>query len=109
MEIEGIIYHHDNAPAHRAIDTQDTIDFLGMERIPHAPYSPDLAPMDFALFPRLKSDLRGKRFADLNDLRMEIRRVLGLYEKDWFMEVFRKWVHRHRKCVACAGEYFEKM
>jgi histone-lysine N-methyltransferase SETMAR len=72
METEELIYHQDNAPAHRAIETLDTIDFLGMERIPHAPYSPDLAPMDFALFPRLKAELRGKRFADLDDLRMEV-------------------------------------
>jgi len=62
MEIEEIIYHHDNAPSHRTADTLETIDFLGMERPEHAPYSPDLAPMDFALFPRLKSELRGKRF-----------------------------------------------
>ena len=51
MKIKEIIYHHDNAPSHRAADTLGRIDFLGME---HAPYSPDLAPMDFALFPRFR-------------------------------------------------------
>ena len=40
-------------------------------RIQHAPYSPDLAPFDFALFPQLKSDLHGKRFSDLGELRTE--------------------------------------
>lgn len=59
MEIEGIIFHHDSASAH-LIDMQETIDFQGMERIAHTPYSPDLAPMDFVLFPRLKADLHGK-------------------------------------------------
>ena len=42
-----------------------TIDFLGYERIQHPPYSPDLAPMDFALFTRLKEKLRVKKFESL--------------------------------------------
>ena len=58
MEIEEIIYHHDNAPSHRAADTLKTIDFRGIKRLEHAHYSPDLAPMYFALFLRLKSDHR---------------------------------------------------
>ena len=35
--------------------------------IKHAPYSLDLAPFDFVLFPLLKLDLHGKRFSDLDD------------------------------------------
>ena len=38
---------------------------LGFELQPHAPYSPDLAPYDFFLFPILKILLRGKRFSSL--------------------------------------------
>ena len=41
------------------------------DRIQHAPYSLDLAPFDFAFFPQLKSDLHGKLFSDLDDLRKE--------------------------------------
>ena len=40
-------------------------------RIQHDPYSLDLAPFDFAIFPQLKSDLQGKRFSDLDELRTE--------------------------------------
>ena len=40
-------------------------------RIQHAPYSLDLAPFDFAFFPHLKSELHGKRFSDLDELRTE--------------------------------------
>jgi hypothetical protein len=31
-------------------------------------YSPDLAPADFWLFPKLKSVLKGKRFSDVEDI-----------------------------------------
>ena len=34
----------------------------GFEVLPHAPYSPDMAPSDFSLFPKLKSNLRGTQF-----------------------------------------------
>jgi transposase len=30
--------------------------------VPQPPYSPDLAPADFFLFPKLKSSLKGRRF-----------------------------------------------
>ena len=41
------------------------------DRIQHSPYLLDLAPFDFAFFPQLKSDLHGKRFSDLDELRTE--------------------------------------
>ena len=36
----------------------------GYEILPHPPYSPDLAPFDYHLFPKLKSELRGRRYDD---------------------------------------------
>jgi hypothetical protein len=44
---------------------------LAKHRIPvvlHPPYSPDLAPCDFFLFPRLKSILKGKQFQDVAEI-----------------------------------------
>jgi transposase len=32
------------------------------------PYSPDLAPNDFWLFPKIKSALKGQRFQDIEDI-----------------------------------------
>lgn len=108
-EVENFIFHQDNAPAHRAEDTLLTIDFLGFERLRHAPYSPDCAPMDYAVFPQLKSELRGRRFADLQQIRMAVRKVIAGYDKTWYSDIYYKWVERHRKCIAHNGEYFEKL
>jgi len=33
------------------------------------PYSPDLAPCDFFLFPRMKRDLKGRRFQNVEEVR----------------------------------------
>jgi histone-lysine N-methyltransferase SETMAR len=70
VSIENLILHQDNAPAHRARDTQLNIQIhLGAEVLSHPPYLPDLSPCDFALFPRLKKELRGRRFDNLDELR----------------------------------------
>jgi histone-lysine N-methyltransferase SETMAR len=45
---------HDNAPAHRALKTQKKLAYLGVQYLDHPPYSPDLAPSDYHLFPGLK-------------------------------------------------------
>jgi len=35
----------------------------------HTIYSPDLAPCDFFLFPRMKRDVKGKRFQNVEEVR----------------------------------------
>lgn len=108
QELENIILHQDNAPAHTAVQTTLEIDLLGFERISHPPYSPDLAPMDFALFPAIKSQLRGMKFDNLGELKLEVSRIISKFDKQWFQNVFKSWVQRHEKCISCDGRYFEK-
>ena len=98
----------DNASSHTAAATQLEIDILGFRTISHPPYSPDLAPFDFAIFPSIKSKLKGRRFESLDHLRVETNKIIGEYKSDWYKSVFNQWVHRHRRCIQLAGEYFEK-
>lgn len=107
-EIENLIFHQDNAPPHRSEETVMTIDFLGYERLQHPPYSPDLAPMDFAVFPRLKAELRGRRFDSEDELKYAVRTSVRSFEKEWYATVYQNWVKRHEKCIQCRGDYFEK-
>ena len=68
----GFILHQDNAPAYASQEVQTTIQIQPeAEVLTHPPYSPDLAPCDFALFPKLKGELKGKHFNDLDELRSE--------------------------------------
>ena len=53
---------HDNAPAHTSAIVTAKLVELGYELLPHSPYSPDLAPCDFFLFPNLKKSLAGQKF-----------------------------------------------
>ena len=47
-------FHQDNAPVHNSILVTDYLTQMGIKTVPHPPYSPDLAPYDFWLFPKLK-------------------------------------------------------
>ena len=67
-----MLFHHDNAPSHRASTTQEKIDRLSIEVLGHPPYSPDLAPCDFFLFPTLKKILRGRQFDDVAALQRAV-------------------------------------
>lgn len=105
---QSIIWHHDNAPAHTADYTQLEIDVLGFQRLDHPPYSPDLAPLDFAYFPQLKEQLRGRRFESAEDLMLATLGFNRSLSKEWFSNMFDTWVKRHRRCIERRGEYFEK-
>jgi hypothetical protein len=60
-----------------------------MSVIPHPPYSHDLAPCDFSLFPKMKLKLKGCQF-DTIEIQAKLQRVLDtLTEKD-FQEAFQK-------------------
>jgi len=60
---KGVLFLHDNAPAHRALATQKKLAYLGFQCLDHPPYSPDLAPSDYHLFPGLKKQLKGRHFS----------------------------------------------
>ena len=58
--IKGILLQHDDARPNVSYQTRDAIHRLGSECLPHAPYSPNLAPSDYWLFGEMKRPLRGR-------------------------------------------------
>jgi len=54
---------HDNAPAHRPFATQKKLAYLCFQCLDYPPYSPDLAPSDYHLFPGLKKQLKSRHFS----------------------------------------------
>uniref|UniRef100_A0A8R1IFI2 Transposase n=2 Tax=Caenorhabditis japonica TaxID=281687 RepID=A0A8R1IFI2_CAEJA len=63
---------HDNARPHVAKATQEKLQELNWDTVPHPPYSPDIAPSDYHLFRPLKLFLKEKRFAKYEDLKMAV-------------------------------------
>jgi len=50
----GVLFLHDNAPTHRAFATQKKLDYVCFQYLDQPPYSSDLDPSDYHLFPGLK-------------------------------------------------------
>ena len=107
--IRGIRLLHDNAPAHRSKLVTEFLDKECVVVLPHPPYSPDLSPCDFYLFPKLKKHLSGRRYRSRSSLGSAIYQFLNSISKKEYASVFRKWIQRLKKCVAVKGEYFEGM
>jgi histone-lysine N-methyltransferase SETMAR len=69
------ILHDDNAPCHRALLVREFLAKRNMLSLPHPPYSPDLALADFFLFPKMKMQLKGRRFHSVADIQRESQRL----------------------------------
>jgi transposase len=82
--------HHDNAPAHSAHLIQTFIVKHNISVVRQAPYSPDMAPCNFWLFPKLKMPLKGTQFESREDMRNVTARLITI-PKDAFQKCFQQW------------------
>ncbi|UYV73727.1 hypothetical protein LAZ67_11000534 [Cordylochernes scorpioides] len=84
----GWILHVDNARSHTA---HVVLQFLAKHstiQIPHPPYSPDLAPNDFSLYPKLKMKLKGREFDNVDMIQAESKATLRNLSKNDFISCF---------------------
>ena len=103
----GFILYHDNAPCHTLLLVQQFLSNKNITVCPHLPYSPDLAPCDFWLFPEVKMTMKGKGFEAIQDIEAAKTAQLKTLTEEDFQNCFRKWQERWDKCVRTEGEYFE--
>ena len=80
---------------------------MGIKTVCHPPYSPDLAPCDFCLFPKLKENLRGCRHETIEEMKEAVTRVIDTLTKEDFHGAFQKLLERWNKWIAGGGDYFE--
>ncbi|GBM54149.1 hypothetical protein AVEN_67258-1 [Araneus ventricosus] len=98
---------HDNAPPHRALIGKKYLARHSVTTLEHPPYSSDLAPADFYLFPRLKMKLKGNGFVDSDEVIKNATKQLKDLSKNGFQECFEQLYERWKKCVNAGGKYFE--
>ena len=78
-----------------------------MIQLPHPPYSPDLAPRNFFLFPRIKKVLKEKCFVDMEEVKKKMAETLKGIILQKFQDCFEKWKTHLDRCIASNGQYFE--
>ena len=75
---------------------------MGIKTVPHCPYSPDLAPCDFWLFPKL----RGCHYETIEE-KEAVMKVIDTLKQEDFDGAFQKLLEWYNKCIAAGGDYFE--
>ena len=86
-------FHQDNAPVHNSILVTDYWIKMGIK----TPYSPDLAPCDFWLFPKL-----------IEEMKEAVTKVIDTLTQEDFHGAFQKLLERYNKCIGAGGDYFER-
>ena len=106
---EEYLLHMDNAPAHRSDLVQSYLRRNRWNTLTHPPYSPDLSPADFFLFPILKRKVRGHNFQNVENLVVAIDHELRQIPSIQWQRCFQDWIRHCRLCVLFDGNYFEGM
>ena len=78
-----------------------------MTVLDHPPYSPDLAPADYFLFPKVKSHLKGRLFDSISDIQKAVTSTLNTIAKDDFYKGIKNLNEHSNLCVELEGIYVE--
>jgi histone-lysine N-methyltransferase SETMAR len=98
---------HNKAPAHK---TASVCQFLPPKKcynILSPPYSPDLSPPDYFLFPKVKMKLKGLHFVDVAEIKEAVTDKLRKVQKEEFLAAFQKLCDHAKACIYANGAYFE--
>ena len=74
---------------------------MGIKTVPHPPYSPDLAPGNFCLFPKLRDCCY-----ETIEMKEAVMKVIDTLTQEDFHGAFQKLLEQY-KCIAAGGDYFE--
>jgi len=108
LKRKKILFHQDNARVHTCSRSMAKIEELKFELVDHPPYSPDLAPSDFFLFPNLKKWLSGQRFFSNEEVMDRTNAYFEDLPKYYFSDGLKKLEKRLIKCIELQGDYVEK-
>ena len=100
---------HDNTPAHKAASV---CQFLNQKNVitlypPPLPYSPNLSPPDYFLFPKLKIKLKGLHFADDAEMQKAETDELKKVQNEEISAAFQKLYDRAKASIYANGAYSE--
>ena len=80
---------------------------MGIKTVSQHPFSPDLVPCDFWLFPKLKEKLRGSRYETIEEMKEAVTKVIDTLTQEDIHGAFQKLLEQYNKCIATGGDYFE--
>jgi histone-lysine N-methyltransferase SETMAR len=103
-----VIFYQDNAPTHKSVLAIGKLRDLHYELLEHPPHSPELAPSDFCLFPKLKLFLAGQRFSSNQVAIAAVDGYFADVAKNHYRDGIMTLEHRWNKCISLKGDYVVK-
>jgi transposase len=100
-------FRHDNARPHASGAVSEILEKYGWQVPPHPPYSPDMSPPDFDLFPKLKKPLRQKRFRSIEEVSNEVTRVIRRINNEGVLTGIQDLLKRWTAVIKHNGDYIE--
>ena len=76
---------------------------MGIKTVPNPPFSEELAPCDFWLFPKLK----GCRYETIEEMKEAVTKVIYTHTQEDVHGAFQKLLERYNKYIAAGGDYLE--
>ena len=92
----GVHLLHDNACSHKCEVVKSFLASGKVKVLNHPPYSPDLSPCDFFLFPKLKKILSRNKYTSRSPLGSAIYQCLQQIPKEDYLSAFRDWVKGYK-------------
>ena len=77
---------------------------MAIKTVAHPPYSLDLAPCGFCLFPKLRGC---RRYETIEVMKEAVMKVIDTLTQEDFHGALQKLLERYKKCIATGGDYFE--
>ena len=101
------VLHQDNALAHNALSVKTLLTKHKITVLEHPLYSPDLAPCDFFLFPKIKSALKGTRFESVDAVKAKATELMNKLLEDDLQHCFQQWKICMERCRDQREEYIK--
>jgi hypothetical protein len=96
-----------NAPSHNTTIVKQFLAKRNATVLDHPPHLPDLAPVAYFLFPKVKSHLKGRLFDAISDIQKAVTSTLNTLAKNDFYKDIQKLYDHANQCVQLEGMYVE--
>ena len=95
-------FHQDNTQVHNSILVTDYFTKMGINTVSQPSYSPDLAPGDFCLFPKLRSC----RYETIEEMKEAVTKLIDTLTLEDFHGAFQKLLEQY-KCTRISCVYYQ--
>ena len=103
LQIGSVAFPPGQYTSPQPILVTDYLTKMGIKTVPQPPYSPELAPCDSCLFPKL----RGCRHVTIVVMKEAVTKVIDTLTQEDFLGAFQKLLERYNKSIATGGDYSE--